>query len=72
MPKLPRPDGAFVKRLHSRLVTDWGPRLKLDKEYRDLIRGVQEIETLDKNVERNIKPMSVHSGRAGGLIEHAN
>ena len=69
---LPAPTGDGVRNLHIKLINDWGPRLKLDKEFRDLIRGTQVIETLEKNVKRNIKPLSVHMGRAGGTIEHAN
>lgn len=73
MPKLiPEPTGRMVSELHQQLIREWTPRIRLDEEFRDLIRGTQIIETLEKDKNRNMEPIEIHSGRAGGIIEHAN
>lgn len=72
MPNIDRPNGESVSRLHEQLIRDWTPRLRLDDEFRDLIRGANVIETLDPTYERNMDPIEIHAGRSGGIIEHAN
>ena len=69
---LPRPTGKSVRDLHERLVREWGPCLKLNGEFRELIFASNKIETLEESPDRNMTPLEIHSGRAGGIIEHAN
>ncbi|KKM64354.1 hypothetical protein LCGC14_1502250, partial [marine sediment metagenome] len=71
MPGLSRPTGKSVRDLHHKLELDWGPRIRLDEEFRDLVHQRNPIETLELSDDRNIDPMEFRSGRAGGIIEHA-
>jgi hypothetical protein len=43
----------------------------LDEEFRDLVHQRNKIEVLEESDDLNMEPMEVHSGRAGGIIEHA-
>ena len=67
-----KPTGSSVSQLHSRLLTEWNPRLGLDKEFQAIIRGTNPIETLPESPDRNMTPVEIHAGRAGGIIEHGN
>ncbi len=68
---IPRPTGKSVRDLHSRLEKEWRPRFRLDEEFRDLVHQRNKIEVLEESNDLNMEPMEVHSGRAGGIIEHA-
>ena len=70
--RIPKPTPELVSELHSKLVTEWSSRLVVEKEISDLIHQRNEIDTLQPNENRNMKPVVIHSGRAGGIIEHAN
>src|SRR3990167_7560317 len=69
---LPKPTGQGVKDLHARLIRDWAPRIKLDEEFRDLVHQKNKVELLPDNDNRNMAPVELHSGRAGGIIDHGN
>jgi len=69
--KVPKPTGEDVSALHAKLVGDWSARFREDEEMRDIIHQLNEVETLEESEERNMTPISMHSGRAGGVIEHA-
>lgn len=69
----PTPTGKSVHDLHYKLIRDWEPRLKLDQEFQDLVHQRNVIETLDElDKKPNMRPIQLHAGRAGGIIEHAN
>lgn len=68
---LPKPTGKSIRDLHAQLIKEWGPRIKVDEEYRDLVHQMNQIETLPESDDRNMEPIELHSGRAGGIIEHA-
>lgn len=69
----PNPTGKSVHDLHYKLIRDWEPRLGLDHEFQDLVHQRNKIESLDDlDTRPNIKPIQLHAGRAGGIIEHAN
>ncbi|KKK58548.1 hypothetical protein LCGC14_3043310, partial [marine sediment metagenome] len=68
---IPRPTGKSVRDLHARLEREWRPRFRLDEEFRDLVHQRNKIEVLEESDELNMEPMEIHSGRAGGIIEHA-
>ena len=69
---LPRPTGTSVRNLHERLSRDWSPRIAVDESLRDLVHQRNKIERLPESQDRNIVPIEVHSGRSGGVIDHAN
>ena len=71
MPGLQKPTGKSVRDLHHKLELDWDPRIRLDEEFRDLVHQRNPIEVLELSDDRNIDTMEFHSGRAGGIIEHA-
>lgn len=72
MPNIsPRPTGESVADLHKLLLDDWGEALDHGRELQDLIHNRQAIEVLEESAERNMKPVELHTGRAGGIIEHA-
>jgi len=69
----PAPTGRSVHDLHHKLIRDWEPRLRLDREYQDLVHQRNKVETLDElDKKPNMRPIQLHAGRAGGIIEHAN
>jgi len=68
---IPKPTGKSVRDLHARLEREWRPRFRLDEEFRDLVHQRNKIEVLEESDDLNMEPMEVHSGRAGGIIEHA-
>ncbi len=68
---IPKPSGKSVRDLHARLEREWRPRFRLDEEFRDLVHQRNKIEVLEESDDLNMEPMEVHSGRAGGIIEHA-
>lgn len=67
----PRPTGESVADIHKLLLDDWGEALDHGRELQDLIHNRQPIEVLEESEERNMKPVELHTGRAGGIIEHA-
>jgi len=69
---LPKPTPNYIRELHSKLLNEWQGRLGIEREMSDLVHQRNEIETLAPNEKRNIDPITIHSGRAGGIIEHAN
>ncbi|KKL94265.1 hypothetical protein LCGC14_1866410, partial [marine sediment metagenome] len=71
MPGLQKPTGKSVRDLHHKLELDWDPRIRLDEEFRDLVHQRNPIEVLELSDDRNIDTMEFHSGRAGGIVEHA-
>lgn len=69
----PAPTGRSVHDLHYKLIRDWDERLHLDQEFQDLVHQRNRIENLDELDRRpNMRPIQLHAGRAGGIIEHAN
>ncbi|GAF82378.1 unnamed protein product, partial [marine sediment metagenome] len=44
----------------------------LNESFRELIFAANKIETLPDSPARNMQTIEIHSGRAGGIIEHAN
>ena len=70
--RLPKPTGSGVRDLHTRLIKDWSARIKLDEEFRDLVHQQNRVELLPDSDDRNMIPVEVHSGRAGGIIDHGN
>lgn len=68
---IPKPTGKSVRDLHAKLEREWRPRFRLDEEFRDLVHQRNKIEVLEESDDLNMEPMEVHSGRAGGIIEHA-
>ena len=69
---LPEPTGTSVSDLHERLLREWGPRFNIDETLREMIFASNPIETLPDSPARNMSPIEIHSGRPGGIIEHAN
>jgi len=69
---LPEPTAATVQALHLKLTKDWSEAHGVAQEISDIIHQRNDIETLDPNDARDIEPLVIHSGRAGGIIEHAN
>ncbi len=69
---LPPPTGRTVRDLHEKLVRDWDDRLEVDRDFRDLVYQKNPIELLADTEDRNMVPMEIHSGRPGGIIDHAN
>lgn len=69
---LPTPDGQTIRDLHERLVAEWDGRIALDLEWRDIIHQKNAIEMLPESSDRNIKSLEIHTGRAGGIVDHAN
>ena len=69
--KLPVPNGRNVRELHEKLVREWLPRYYIDEEYRALVHQTNNIELLPDSDRRNMDPIEIHSGRAGGIIDHA-
>jgi len=68
---LPKPTAETVQELHDKLITDWSPTIAENEVIRDLVHRRNKIEVLEDDPDRNIQPFEVHSGRAGGIIEHA-
>jgi hypothetical protein len=68
---MPEPSGEDVQNLYNNLTVKWSNRFFEEMELRDLVHQRSEIEVLEKDEERNIQPIEFHSGRAGGIIEHA-
>jgi len=66
-----KPTGQSVADLHKLLLDDWGEALDHGHELQDLIHNRQDIEVLEPSEDRNMKPVEMHTGRAGGIIEHA-
>ena len=72
MSSIPKPNGKSVRDLHMRLEKHWLPRFGVDAEFRDLVHQRNKIETLEEGEDRNMIPIELHAGRAGGIVEHAN
>lgn len=70
--KLPRPTGKGVRDLHAKLIKDWDACVRKDEGFRDLVYQKNSIELLPPTDDRNMVMLEVHSGRAGGVIDHAN
>src|SRR3990167_3033103 len=70
--KLPKPSGSGVRDLHTRLIKDWSARVKVDEGFRDLVHQQNRVELLPDSDDRNMTPVEVRSGRAGGIIDHGN
>src|SRR3970040_1208313 len=68
---LPKPTSETVQELHDKLITDWSPTIAENEVIRDLVHRRNKIEVLEDDPDRNIQPFEIHSGRAGGIIEHA-
>ena len=69
---LKKPTGKGVRDLHMKLIREWDARFSVDEDLRDLIHQDNIIEVLEESEDKNMKPVEIHSGRAGGIIEHAN
>jgi len=69
--RLPVPNGRNVRELHEKLVREWLPRYYIDEEFRALVHQTNNIELLPDSDRRNMDPIEIHSGRAGGIIDHA-
>jgi len=69
--KLPAPTGQTVRDLHEKLVDEWDTRFRLDEEFRDIVHQRNAVEILSDRDDRNMNPIEIHSGRAGGIIGHA-
>jgi hypothetical protein len=54
------------------LIRDWDACIKKDEGFRDLVYQKNTIELLPPTDDRNMVMLEVHSGRAGGVIDHAN
>ncbi len=72
MPGLPKPTGKGVRELHIKLIREWDARFAVDEEIRDIIHQDNIVESLEEADDKNMQPVEIHSGRAGGIIEHAN
>src|SRR3990172_305642 len=69
--KLPKPTAETVQELHAKLIYDWSPAIAENEVIRDLVHRRNKIEILEDDPDRNIQTIEIHSGRAGGIIEHA-
>jgi len=69
---LPKPTSNYIRELHTKLLNEWQGRLSIERQMSDLVHQRNEIDHLDPNDKRNMEPVTIHSGRAGGIIEHAN
>jgi hypothetical protein len=69
---LPKPTAKGVQEFYRQRQTEWSERIREDKDLYALIHRRNAVEVLQEDEERNIKPIELHSGRAGGIIEHAN
>jgi len=67
-----KPTGKGVRELHNKLIKEWDARFTVDEEIRDIIHQDNIVETLEDVEDKNMQPVELHSGRAGGIIEHAN
>ena len=68
---LPTPTGSSIRELHEKLTIEWNPRFSVDLALRDLVHQRNVIEILPDSDDRNIESVEIHSGRPGGIIEHA-
>lgn len=66
-----RPTVDNVKGLYQYLLEMWGPKFLEDDEYRDLIFQRNNVEIVDIDETKNIRPIVYRSGRADGLLNHA-
>ena len=69
---LPAPTEKGVQEFYRERQTEWSERIREDKDLYALIHRRNAVEVLEEDEERNIKPIELHTGRAGGIIEHAN
>ena len=71
--KTPRPTVETTMDMYQFLFDEWQDANSIAEEMRDLILQKNVIDTLeeDSNMEKNITPRQHHSGRPGGLLEHA-
>lgn len=69
---VPEPTAESVQQLHLKLTKDWSAAIAECEEIADIIHQRNDIETLDANDKRDVEPLIIHAGRAGGIIEHAN
>ena len=69
---LPAPTPKGVHDFYTQRQTEWSERIREDKDLYALIHRRNAVEVLKEDEERNIKPIELHTGRAGGIIEHAN
>ncbi len=57
--------------MHEKLVNEWDARFYIDEEFRDIVHQRNTVELLPDREDRNMNPIEIHSGRAGGIIDHA-
>ncbi|KKK83152.1 hypothetical protein LCGC14_2796250, partial [marine sediment metagenome] len=55
-----------------RLFKEWQPAIRKDEGLRDLVHQMNVIEPLPESNDQNMRQIDLHSGRAGGIIEHAS
>ena len=70
--KLPKPTGKSIRDFHARAFKEWQPAIKKDEGLRDLVHQMNIIEPLPESNDQNMRQIDLHSGRAGGIIEHAS
>jgi hypothetical protein len=58
-------------KLFQQLTKEWSEPLKEARDLYNLIHRRNAVEILEEDEERNITPIELHTGRAGGIIEHA-
>ena len=72
MPSIRKPPtGADVRRLSEELTSLWGGAFSRDQRARDVASLKNRVELLPNRDDLNIKPVELHSGRYGSLIDHA-
>lgn len=68
---IPKPSADGVMRLHKQLIDEWTERFDQDKRLSDLIHRRNIIDSLSEDERRSVKAVQIHTGRAGGIIEHS-
>ncbi len=71
--KTPRPTVTSTMDMYQYLWDDWQDANAVAEEMRDLILQKNVIDSIieDSDMDKNITPRQHHSGRPGGLLEHA-
>ena len=69
--KIPKPSEDGVQELFRHLHDQWNPALKVSESFRDLILQKNVVDTLSQDEKKNMTPIQFHSGRPGGIVEHA-
>ena len=60
-----------ARRLYTDLQSQWSAAFTRDKQMRDLINQKNKIEVIKNHEGLNIKPMEIHSGRPGSILDGA-